>query len=99
MNDSGSDKEIARFGRRVVGRVQGVGFRWWTARAARSLGLSGTVRNRDDGSVEVMAEGPPSVLERFDEMLWDGPPVSRVEHIEEIECTLPANSEGFSILR
>ena len=41
----------------VTGRVQGVGFRWFIRNEATSLGLSGTVRNRDDGAVEIDAEG------------------------------------------
>lgn len=42
----------------VEGRVQGVGFRWWTRREAGALGLSGTATNLPDGRVEVIAEGP-----------------------------------------
>ncbi|MBI1377750.1 MAG: acylphosphatase [Frankiales bacterium] len=42
----------------VSGRVQGVGFRWWTRARALELGLTGWARNLDDGRVEVVAEGP-----------------------------------------
>jgi acylphosphatase len=42
----------------VRGRVQGVGFRWWTRARALELGLVGTASNLDDGRVEVVAEGP-----------------------------------------
>ena len=50
--------EQARVTAWVRGRVQGVGFRWWTRARARELGLDGTARNLDDGRVEVVAEGP-----------------------------------------
>lgn len=91
--------EEVRWGRRVVGRVQGVGFRWWTERKARSLGVKGTVRNCPDGSVEVMAEGADDAMADFDHALRSGPAMARVEHVEEIVCRLPAKIEGFTILR
>lgn len=50
---------------RVSGVVQGVGFRYWTARKAEELLLSGTVRNRFDGSVELVAEGPHPDVDRL----------------------------------
>jgi acylphosphatase len=46
----------------VRGQVQGVGFREATVRRARSVGVLGWVRNRDDGAVEVHAEGPPAAV-------------------------------------
>jgi acylphosphatase len=48
---------------RVSGVVQGVGFRWWTRSRALELGLVGWAMNRDDGRVEVVAEGPREALE------------------------------------
>lgn len=50
----------------VTGRVQGVGFRWFTQNRARSLGLCGWVRNMPNGTVEVWAEGPPSDLDSLE---------------------------------
>ena len=55
----------ARVGVILEGRVQGVGFRWWTRREATALGLRGTVRNLDDGSVEVHVAGPAHVVAAF----------------------------------
>ncbi len=82
----------------VEGRVQGVGFRWWTKRTADQLGLSGTVRNRRDGRVELHAAGPHEALEEFARRLRQGPPGARVETVEEVEPwdELP---EAFRIVR
>jgi acylphosphatase len=67
---------------RVHGLVQGVGFRWATIDRARSLGLGGWVRNRPDGTVEAVFEGP---RDRVDSMLvWcrRGPAGALVEGVE-----------------
>jgi acylphosphatase len=69
---------------RVRGRVQGVGFRWYTVRLAGRLGLRGWVRNCSDGSVEIRAAGSAESLERFRQGLIDGPPHASVEAMEEI---------------
>lgn len=53
----------------VRGRVQGVGFRWWTRARALEIGLVGHARNMDDGRVEVVGEGPPEDLDRLDAIL------------------------------
>jgi acylphosphatase len=49
----------------VHGRVQGVGFRWWTRRRALELGLTGYAANRPDGRVQVVAQGPPEACEKL----------------------------------
>ncbi len=67
---------------RLRGRVQGVGFRWWTLRLARELGLRGTVRNCPDGSVEVRAAGTPEAVARLEAALHAGPPHARVDVVE-----------------
>lgn len=69
-----------RVARRAVvsGRVQGVGFRFFAARAAKSSGVSGWVRNRPDGTVETVAEGERDAVARYFEMLRSGPSGSRV---------------------
>ncbi|HSH74413.1 MAG TPA: acylphosphatase [Longimicrobiales bacterium] len=88
--------ESAR-GYRVVGRVQGVGFRWWTRRTAARLGLDGIVRNLPDGSVEVHAVGSEAELERLREALTRGPAASRVEGVEVIPIDPAAWRSGFVI--
>ena len=77
----------------VRGVVQGVGFRFFTARAARAADLRGYVRNLPDGRVEVAAEGDGAALEQLDEALRHGPPLARVDEVE-VEIRDPAG--GFS---
>jgi acylphosphatase len=67
----------------VHGRVQGVGFRWWTRRTALELGLSGYASNLADGRVEVVAEGPRASCTRLLEALRSGAPPGRVEAVVE----------------
>lgn len=90
-----SENDRKRQGYRLTGRVQGVGFRWWTRKTAQELGLRGTVRNRLDGSVEIHAEGPEDAMERFRDRLEHGPTSARVGDVEEIasEKKLPRNFE------
>jgi acylphosphatase len=64
---------------RIFGQVQGVFFREWTVREAQQLGITGWVRNRSDGSVEVLAIGGAPALTEFSERLQSGPPTARVE--------------------
>ena len=84
---------------RVTGRVQGVGFRFWTRLQARELKIEGTVRNAADGSVEVQARGEAAALDELHRRLSSGPPHSHVEAVEPIEIDLPASGEGFHVLR
>ena len=65
----------------VSGRVQGVFFRAWTEQRARALGVSGWVRNLDDGLVEVHAEGAPEQLDALERACRDGPPDARVDAV------------------
>lgn len=88
-----------RRGLRITGRVQGVGFRWFTRKAADDLGVRGSVRNRPDGSVELHAEGAGSVLERFEGRLRRGPPGARVDGIERVESSMPIPEADFIISR
>ncbi len=67
---------------RVYGRVQGVNFRHFVWRTAQALGITGWVRNRRDGSVEVVAEGPRERLDALLAALHEGPPAARVQEVE-----------------
>lgn len=67
---------------RVEGRVQGVYFRVSTQAEAQRLGLRGWVRNRRDGTVEVVAEGPTAQVEALVAWAQEGPPASRVDGVE-----------------
>ncbi len=66
----------------VLGRVQGVSFRYFVSEQAGVFGLLGWVRNRRDGSVEVIAEGPRPRLEGLLAALWQGPPAARVDDVQ-----------------
>jgi acylphosphatase len=94
-----ADKGMEQRAYRVTGRVQGVFFRAWLQATALEMGLHGTVRNREDGSVEAHVRGPAELLEDFQERLWEGPPTARVEGVavKGSEMDLPEND--FLILR
>ena len=66
----------------VRGRVQGVYFRASTQREARRLGLSGWVRNRSDGSVDILAEGEETSIRELFTWAQKGPSAARVEKVE-----------------
>ncbi len=67
--------------------MQGVGFRWYVEREARILGLSGWVRNRHDGSVEVLAAGTREQLGSLYDKLKEGPRAARVDNVEVEEAS------------
>jgi len=81
----------------IQGRVQGVGFRYFTRNKGLELKLTGWVRNLPDGSVEVMALGPRSSLEQFMHLLRTGPIGSRVERTDFQWIQAPEKNEGFEI--
>ena len=68
----------------ITGTVQGVGFRAWAVIQARKLQVTGWVRNRSDGAVEAEAEGPADAVNRFRDLLAQGPHGSRVARVTEI---------------
>lgn len=81
----------------ISGRVQGVGFRMFTYEAAVREGLTGWARNRDDGSVEVLAEGEAESLERFARTLRHGPPRARVEAFESNDLPPSGGFHEFTV--
>jgi acylphosphatase len=81
----------------IGGRVQGIGFRFFTWEAAAREGLHGWVANLPDGRVEIAAEGDAEALERFERQIRHGPPGARVEGVE-VEEDVPADrNTGFTI--
>jgi acylphosphatase len=81
----------------VKGRVQGVGFRYWVLSHAQRLGLTGWVRNLRDGRVELEAQGSEDQLFEFEQLLWKGPTLSRVEDVDCKYSEGTKNYERFSI--
>ncbi len=65
----------------IFGKVQGVGYRAFAQKAAKSFGLKGRARNLNDGRVEILAMGTKQNLEGFEKILRQGPPHARVESV------------------
>ena len=84
---------------RVMGRVQGVGFRYFVLREAETLGVAGWVRNRADGSVEVLAAGSNEALESLRHRLDEGPRSSRVTSVSAMDEALEQVPDAFEIRR
>jgi acylphosphatase len=82
----------------VRGTVQGVGFRWWAARQASLLDLDGSVRNRFDGSVEIVVAGSEEAVGEFVSLCRTGPPGAEVEEVSS-EAWAPPVERGFRIAR
>ncbi len=93
------DPKKTRICLRVHGRVQGVGFRWWARREADALGLAGTVRNREDGTVEIEAEGPGAAVVALRQRLRQGPSSARVVSVEDLEPGTGPLPHPFTIAR
>ena len=86
-------------GYRVSGRVQGVGYRFFTRHTAASLGLSGYVRNLEDGSVEVAASGNTGQLDVLEAALREGPRWAVVERLERFPVDAEALPHGAFLIR
>lgn len=80
----------------VSGRVQGVFFRDTCERVASGLGVSGWVRNRPDGTVEVVAEGTAAAVDDLLTWCHSGPPRARVDRVE-VADEPPAGERGFRV--
>ena len=89
-----------RVARRYVisGRVQGVGFRYFTRDVAQREGVTGWVRNLPDGRVEALVEGEADAVTRVERALWQGPGGARVTTVDSDESAPPSGAHhGFSI--
>jgi acylphosphatase len=80
----------------VQGRVQGVGYRYYARRQAEALGVTGYARNRPDGTVEVVAEGPAKALADFEARLRSGPDFASVSGVDSAPIEERGDA-GFSI--
>lgn len=74
----------------IEGRVQGVGYRWWAVSQARRLGLDGWVRNRTDGTVELLAIGAPDAIDQLVQACRTGPTGAAVTSV----ARHPAEDDG-----
>lgn len=83
----------------IEGRVQGVSYRAWTQVQARARGLTGSVRNRDDGSVEAVFSGVSQAVAEMLTQCRSGPPGARVTDMTVREHEDAPGMSGFEILR
>jgi len=90
-----ADSDIVAVRVRILGRVQGVGYRDWALRRARALRLRGWVRNRKDGSVEALLIGAPAEVDRMIADCDRGPAMAYVEAVSAEPAALVA-CEGFT---
>jgi acylphosphatase len=89
-------REVVRRRVQVTGRVQGVWFRESCREVADRLGVAGSVRNRADGSVEVIAEGPPQEVQALVAWCRQGPRAAEVTGVEVTE-ERPEGLVGFRV--
>jgi len=97
-NPAKTSPQSLQFHYRIHGRVQGVSFRNWLEDLSHALGIHGFCRNRSDGTVEVVAKAPTSImLETLEKELHKGPSAARVDRVE--KDPYPEEiPEGFRIL-
>ncbi|MDP4026174.1 acylphosphatase [Methylobacterium sp. NEAU 140] len=98
MTASDATAETRTVAATITGRVQGVSYRMWARETAERLGLSGSVRNRDDGAVEAVFSGPAAAVERMIGLCRSGPAGARVADVAVTEG-VPPPRPGFAILR
>lgn len=83
---------------RLTGRVQGVGFRWFTQQSAQRLGLTGWVRNREDDDVELEVQGDEAAVDAFTGAVCRGPAHARVDGVEAKRRPTDPDERLFCIL-
>ncbi|MEW5702793.1 MAG: acylphosphatase [Candidatus Zixiibacteriota bacterium] len=88
---------MGRLSAQVHGMVQGVGYRYFVARRARENNLTGWVKNRSDGTVEIEAVGPRDTLEEFLSYVRVGPPAARVADVGVRWFDDEPRYEGFQV--
>ena len=81
----------------MKGRVQRVGYRVFVEDAAQREGIQGYVRNRHDGSVEVLAEGDADALQRFEMAVRRGPSGARVDDVDTTDVEASSRFAGFRV--
>ena len=89
--------DLFAFHVRITGKVQGVSYRAWTRDQAVQLGLTGWVRNEDDGSVSALIVGPSKSTSTMLERFWDGPSGSDVRAVDPQPITLETPPDDFVI--
>lgn len=82
----------------ISGDVQGVGYRAWVLRYAKGKGLTGWVKNREDGAVEVVAEGSKNALEELISYCEKGPEVAWVERVTSTWGVATGEFGGFNVI-
>lgn len=88
-----SESESVQKHLKIHGRVQGVGFRYYTTRKAEDNGVKGWVKNMPDGTVEVFISGERQAVERMKKLLYSGPVSAHVTSVEELP--IEGQSEAF----
>lgn len=83
----------------ISGHVQGVCFRAYAVEEARRLGLTGWVKNRADGRVEALTEGPPDKLKEFEAWCYTGSPASEVTDVKSQWSEATGQFTGFTLAR
>ncbi|HTI29370.1 MAG TPA: acylphosphatase [Methylomirabilota bacterium] len=95
-----SREGLERLSATIVGRVQGVGFRWWVRSFADRMGLTGWVMNgADERSVELVAEGLPAALDELERLLGQGPPGAVVDRVDATRSPASGGYGRFQITR
>jgi acylphosphatase len=95
--ESAADPDEVSRAVRVEGRVQGVGFRWWTVHTARGLGVRGWVSNLPDGAVEAHFSGTPDRVNELEAALQEGPVGARVDRVRVEGPARALPERGFEI--
>ena len=89
--------EIIRVELKVVGKVQKVGFRWCSQKAAGRIGLSGFCQNLADGSVQIQVQGNEEDVNRFISWAYHGVPDAAVDRVDTLPIEVVAEETEFII--